>query len=88
MLAALAPMAMSMLSGGSCTGASPLSGGGMLSGGGETDPSVSQSVESKLDVSAQLTGGAMTTNFGGEATNWIMILGVVAAIFLLGRKKS
>ncbi|MBE3120505.1 MAG: hypothetical protein IMZ50_17350 [Candidatus Atribacteria bacterium] len=87
MLAALAPMAMSMLSGGSCTGASPLSGG-MLSGGGETDPSVSQSVESKLDVSAQLTGGAMTTNFGGEATNWIMILGVVAAIFFLGRKKS
>lgn len=83
MLAALAPMAMSMLSGGSCTGANPLSGG-MLSGGGDTDPT--QSAKSEINVDATLTGGAMTTNFGGEATNWIMILGFVAAMFLLGRK--
>lgn len=37
-------------------------------------------------VQARLEGKTQSISFGGEGTNWIIIVGVIAAIFLLTKK--
>jgi len=74
------------------TAVSSLVGGGVPSmtnpmsslGGGEKETSSKADVSGATTVSA--TMGTKMISFGGESTNWMIILGVVAVIFFLSRR--
>jgi hypothetical protein len=72
--------AASSLLGGSLSSALPTS-----SASGEKARSSSADVSGATSVSAELSGTKNIT-FGGESSNWMIILGVVAVVFFVMRK--